>query len=98
VSRGYEILWIQNIGIALDEINWNHGIHVMDDNSIMNIESIYAKILSEISSDDFVSSKTPFSTFVELLIEMTFETKRRFSDCAFMAKVFKSIFKRIKPN
>ena len=61
VGATYEVIRIENIHIAMDNVFGHHRIHMMDDNTIMNIVSLDSEVASVISDDNVVTNIAPLS-------------------------------------
>lgn len=55
-----QILWIENIIIAVDEIFTHHRVHVVDDDLVEDLVSFNTKITTIVPCNDVVSELTPF--------------------------------------
>lgn len=61
VRYGYEKLRIEDVWILMTNVFDRHWVHVVDVNPSTNLVTIYAKITTEIASDDVLANVSPFS-------------------------------------
>src|SRR5690606_34519522 len=95
VVRGcYKEFWIENPVFFMYDVLRRHGVHMMNDWSIVNIEPVCAQVASLISDDNKASYISPLTRSIETLIQVPIEPKSRPSNSAAKSEVLKPLFKR----
>ena len=60
---------------GFDVVN-RHGVHVVNQNLVVDVVICYTKVTTIVSSNDVVSNLTPLLRSIEPLVDMTVKTKR----------------------
>jgi hypothetical protein len=83
---------------SVHDVYLTKGIHVMNNQTNVDVIAFYAKIAPLVSNNDSLPKLPPLSRSVELLIDPTIETERLMTDFALQRKVFESLFECFQPN
>jgi hypothetical protein len=67
---------------TVDKILHSKRIHVMNQQSSMNLVTFDAQIATHVTKDHFLARTTPCARLVKLLIQISVETERLLSDVA----------------
>jgi hypothetical protein len=85
VGYGDQILRIKNVHVTVHYVFRSDGIHVMNKNPGVDLKAGHGQITTVVTSYDSITSQTPFSRGIELLVEVAFE-----SECGFAYYTFET--------
>ena len=66
-----EILWIDYVRVSALQIDWLHGVHMMNVNAPIDRVFAVPHVEAVVSNDDLIADRLPFATFVESLVHPT---------------------------
>src|SRR5690606_26512569 len=92
-----EILGVENVGITVYEVFDGHRIHVMNDDSIVDLVVFCAEVTSEVASDDFLSHLSPLHRPIERLVEIALVSEGLCSDRASKGQISEPFLERVEP-
>jgi len=98
VCRCDQELGIEDAHVSLENVFGSNWIHVMNDNSFMNLVSFNSKITTKISSDYIAANVTPFFGNIERLVKPTIASKCNIANAATKSKVSVSFFELLELN
>lgn len=78
VSRADQIFWIHQVIGSVENIVFGYRVHVVNDHPTVNVVTIDSKITTVVSNYEFVSKTLPFSSLVELLVQISVESESVF--------------------
>lgn len=89
----------------MDYVFGTNRIDVVDQNSLVDFETVYTKVATVVSYDDLITDPFPKSRSVERLIDPTIESESFYSDSSSDGQVSKTFFEgldsskfSIRPN
>jgi hypothetical protein len=80
VCRGDQKFRIEDVCIAVFDVIQIHGIHVVDDWTIIDLVTLNPQVTRLVSSDNMLSNQAPLSRRVETLVDIPLETESRDPD------------------
>lgn len=75
MARADQEFRIKDRLVTLNDIVNRHGVHVVDENLVVDVVICYAKVTTIVSSNDVVSNLTPLLRSIELLVDVSIEPK-----------------------
>lgn len=94
VFRADEVLRVERVVRPMSDVIFCKWIHVMYDQTVMNLVSRDSKIATFVSQDDGSASILPRTRRVEALIHPSVETEGRLADFTSQSEVFVSLDER----
>lgn len=76
------------------DVTYTHRIHVMNDDTVVNLIPINTQVTTIVTGDDVVTNLSPLSRRVELLVDPTIETESRFTNLSSERQILESLFER----
>lgn len=76
---------------SMNDVRLPKRIHVMNDQTNMNLVTDHSKIARIVSDNDVSTKLTPLSRLIELLIDPSVEAEGLMTDFALQSKVFESL-------
>ena len=89
-----QIVRIRQKLCAMPNVGGSNRIHVMNENRFMNLVPLHREVASEIPRNYLISYSSPFKRVIELLIQISLESKSLFTDQSVQLKVFETIPER----
>jgi hypothetical protein len=94
MGSGDQELGINDVLFARYKIQFTQWIHVVNQETAMNIIARHTKITTIIANNDFIASKLPLPRSVELLIHPPIEAKGLLSYKPLQVEILKPFLKR----
>ena len=73
----------------MSDVLHGHRVHVVDDDLVVDLETLDTKIVSEIARDDMVANLLPLMTRVERLVDIALGPEGRSSDSTSKTEIVK---------
>ena len=98
VCYANQVVKIQSTSRSVQDVLFVDRVHVVHDNSIMNLMSFDSEITTFISRYDVVTKATPFTGCIELLIDPTITAEGRTAYFSTNGKVVEPFFERFQKS
>lgn len=95
VRSADQVFRIQDVKIAVRNVSNRDWIHVMNDDLVENLVTLYSEIPTVITSDDFPTGLLPLNGSVERLIQPPLKAERVCSDNGLNLKVIVSLLESV---
>lgn len=98
MSCANKVFGVHQIVSSESDVVDSNGIHVMNYDLTVNLIAIHSQVHSVVTHNHIVSYALPLSRSVELLIKISFEAERFFSNFAIELEILESLFKSVQEN
>lgn len=86
-----EIVWVNERIRARDDVIGVNWVHVMDQDSAVDLIAFHTEVTTVVSDDYFVTKVFPFPRLVESLVEIAIEAESTDSDLARQREIAKAL-------
>lgn len=91
-----QVLGIEDVEVAVVNIFRRDGVHVVDDDPVINLKAFDTQVATKVSSDYLVSDSLPLRRAIECLIEVALIAECSSTNAPTNLQIFKPLFKSIQ--